>query len=159
MLPQDVVYCMLSHLMDDVGLPLKGDPLNDTVGKRVADSLIAVLVDHDFERVSGLILGGVDECVAWLVEVHKAKKGLPRGGNRKPLLENVDQHLTLVRDALTKTQACLSRYNLKCTRSPVGHEVKWRGRGGVERGAEKQKGGGDGRRSIDLDWRGSGRNA
>ena len=67
-LPQDVVYCMLSYLMDDVGLPLKGDPLNDTIGKRLADSLIAVLVDHDFEKVSDLILGCVDECVAWLID-------------------------------------------------------------------------------------------
>ena len=159
MLPQDVVYCMLSYLMDDVGLPLKGARLNDTIGKGVADTLIAGLVDHDFEKVSNHILGDVDEGVAWLVEAHKAKRGLSKGGSRKPQLEDINQHLALVRDALAKMQACLSRYNLKCTRSPVGHEVKWRGRGGVERGVEKQKGGRDGRRSIDRDPLGIGQNA
>ena len=146
--------------MDDTGPPERGSQLKETTGKMVADTLIVVLVDHNYETVLERILGDVDEGATWLRDAYEFRKQGSRGSVFKRPISDISQYWELVRIALVKTQVCLSRYKLKCTRSPVGgREMKWRGRNGVERGVEVPKGGGDGRQAVDSDPLGIGRSA
>ena len=132
--PQDVVYYMLSMIMDDTGAPQKGEQLRESTGKLIADTLISVLVDHDFEVVLEHMMGDIDKVVNWLRGVYQSKKKSSRDSAPKRLFDDIEQYWKVVRDALVATQANLSGYQLKCMRALVDHELKWRGRRGVERG-------------------------
>ena len=135
--PQDVVYYMLRIFMDDAGAPRKEAKLKDSPGKLVSDTLISVIYCHNFEDIFERITGNVDVCELWLRQLYDAKKRTYYHDATKRGLADIDQHWGMIKDAIVMTQVRLSRYKLKCTRAPGTHELKWRGRGGVERGAQK----------------------
>ena len=130
----------MSVMHDDAGPPRRGEPLKDSPGKRMADLIGVFLMDHNFEVVMEKVMGNVDEAVAWMKDAYrKRKKRVREASSSQCIVDEVSDLWELLRNAIVSTQITFSHYQLTCSRAPVSHELKWRGRRGIEKGVETAK--------------------
>jgi len=103
----------------------------------MADIIGAFIVGHDFEMVMGKLMGNTDEAMVWMKDAHsKRGKGVTAASPSQLVADVTNDSWEISRNAIVSMQATFSRYRLKCSRAPVSHELKWRGREGIEKGVK-----------------------
>ena len=95
------------------------------------------LADHDFEMVMGKLMGNIDEAIVWMKDApSKRRKGVTAPSPSQLVDDVTNDSWEILRNAIVSMQETFSRYRLKCSRAPVSHELKWRGRKGIEKGVK-----------------------